>query len=426
MRFWCAVAALALPAALSGCGDPDIQRAQVPVGGAAGEVFWYDRDASDLIVITGNDSQGGAQAMAQALAWPDRLVVVAPETPRAPCAALVADAEKAARDFAARAHRPAPTAPVLVGLDGDSAMAFAADPGAAAARAIVAYNYCPASPAPRPACTLPAATSSAPAAVPIIAIPDAARCTAADVEEGLKGFADARAITPVGGAVDLISVVVSQAMASVTEREADNDLDLPLVELPAAGKDNRLAIILSGDGGWADIDRQLGEELAKRGVAVVGLDALKYFWRKKEPAAAAADLERIITHYTAAWGRSRVVLMGYSFGADVLPFLWPHLSAAARAKVSHMALLGLSPETSFEITVGGWVGVAARDAVPTGPAIKAIAGTKAFCVQAGEDTEDPCPSLGIDAVTLPGDHHFDRDYKRLSTLILDRTAAPGP
>ncbi len=434
MRFGCAIAVLLIPAALlTGCGDPDIKRATVSMGvpvskSKTGELYWFDRKASDLIIVTGNDGQGGAASMAKALAWPDRLVMVAPEMPGESCAALVAAAQKAAQDFAVGAHRPAPASPVLVGIDGDSAMAFAADHGETEARAIVALNYCPSAPAQRPACALSPATD-APVEVPIIAIPDTTRCTAADVDKTLSGFADARAIAPAGGAIDLVSAVVSQVLGTVAERGDDNDLDLPLVELPAQGKDAKtrdlLAIIVSGDGGWADIDRQVGEELSKRGVAVVGLDALKYFWRRKDSAQAAQDLEQIIDHYTTAWHRGRVVLIGYSFGADVLPFLWPHLSAAARAKVSQMALLALSAESSFEITVGGWVGVESREAVPTAPAVKAVTGTRVFCVRAGEDDDDPCPTLGIDAVSLPGDHHFNRDYKKLTALILARAAQPS-
>jgi type IV secretory pathway VirJ component len=169
----------------------------------------------------------------------------------------------------------------------------------------------------------------------------------------------------------------------------------------------------------------LGEELSKRGVAVVGFDTLKYFWRRKDPVEAAADLERVIAHYSAQWNRKRIVLIGYSFGADVLPFLWENLSAAARAKVSLVALLALSAEASFEITVGGWVGVESKESVPTAPAIRAIAGPHVLCVQAAEDESDPCPGLkasGVDALVLPGDHHFDRDYKKLSGVILTKSA----
>ncbi len=415
---------------LAGCGDPEIKRARIAMNATtSGEAFWFDAKASDLIVITGDDGQGGAETMAKALAWPDRLVMVAPSDTAQSCGALVAQAVKAAQDFAARRGRPAPSAPVLLGLDGDSAMAFAADPGAVEARAVVAFNYCPTAPAARPACAVSSAATATAVDVPIIAVPDTSRCTAADVDRTLGGFADARAITPAGGAVDLASAVVSQVMGTVAERAEDGELDLPLVELPAEGKaakgEDRLAIIVSGDGGWADIDRQVGEELSKRGVAVVGLDSLKYFWRRKEPVEAAADLERVIDHYTAAWNRHRVVLIGYSFGADILPFLWPDLSTAARAKVSHLVLLGLSAEASFEITVGGWVGVESREAVPTAPAIKQVRGASVVCVQAGEDTDDPCPTLGIDAAVLPGDHHFNRDYRKLSALILNRTLRPG-
>ncbi len=35
-----------------------------------------------------------------------------------------------------------------------------------------------------------------------------------------------------------------------------------------------------------------------------------------------------------SWGKKRVLLIGYSFGADVLPFLVSRLSAASRARVA--------------------------------------------------------------------------------------------
>ncbi len=93
--------------------------------------------------------------------------------------------------------------------------------------------------------------------------------------------------------------------------------DLPLVEVPvkegtAAPPDggDLLAIVVSGDGGWASIDRDIAEELAAKGVPAVGLDSLKYFWQARTADEGAADLARVITHYREAWRRSRVVLIG--------------------------------------------------------------------------------------------------------------------
>jgi hypothetical protein len=43
-----------------------------------------------------------------------------------------------------------------------------------------------------------------------------------------------------------------------------------------------MAVVVSGDGGWAGIDRDLGEELAREGLPVVGLNSLQYFWKPRD------------------------------------------------------------------------------------------------------------------------------------------------
>ena len=49
--------------------------------------------------------------------------------------------------------------------------------------------------------------------------------------------------------------------------------DLPLVEVPVdGGADPRFAILLSGDGGWAGLDKDVAAALAARGIPVVGWD----------------------------------------------------------------------------------------------------------------------------------------------------------
>ncbi|HKV65505.1 MAG TPA: AcvB/VirJ family lysyl-phosphatidylglycerol hydrolase, partial [Rhodanobacteraceae bacterium] len=50
----------------------------------------------------------------------------------------------------------------------------------------------------------------------------------------------------------------------------------PGVQAPA-GKDDVLTILYSGDGGWADLDKQLGTVFATRGIPVLGINSFKYF-----------------------------------------------------------------------------------------------------------------------------------------------------
>src|ERR1700760_2941365 len=95
---------------------------------------------------------------------------------------------------------------------------------------------------------------------------------------------------------------------------------LPLVEVPATqGTSDTLVVFVSGDGGWAFIDKEISKVLAANGMPTAGLNALQYFWKKRTPDEASRDLATIITRYLGAWHKSRVLLVGYSRGADALP-----------------------------------------------------------------------------------------------------------
>ncbi|OGD20983.1 MAG: hypothetical protein A2W03_07715 [Candidatus Aminicenantes bacterium RBG_16_63_16] len=117
--------------------------------------------------------------------------------------------------------------------------------------------------------------------------------------------------------------------------------DLPLIEVPAkktAG--DLLAVHLTGDGGWGVTDKGLSAELAEQGIPVVALNSLKYFWNRRTPESASQDLARILSRYILAWGKARVMLVGYSLGADVLPFMYNRLPDDLRQRVVSVVLLG--------------------------------------------------------------------------------------
>ncbi len=200
--------------------------------------------------------------------------------------------------------------------------------------------------------------------------------------------------------------------------------DLPVVNLPLPQTPtDYFAIVLSGDGGWASIDKQIGEELVKTGVPTVGFNSLQYFWKKRSPDESSADLERIIRHYQATFHRERVVLIGYSRGADVLPLMAARLPTSMLDQIRLIAFLGLEHETDLEFRLSDWMGAAHEATYQLLPELQKLEGRPMLCIYGVKEGDTLCPDLptGLaEVVRLEGGHHFDGDYRGLARLILER------
>lgn len=257
-------------------------------------------------------------------------------------------------------------------------------------------------------------------------------------EEELRAYAEASAL-PAGAVVppppgaDLAERMALLLEGPIRDQQGSGSPlgDLPVVEMPvAADRPGRLmAVILSGDGGWRDIDKQVAGVLQADGVPVVGLDALRYFWTPRTPDQLAADVARIMAHYQAAWHRPEVLLVGYSFGADVLPFAVNRLPPAARAAVRQVSLLGLSPWADFEIHVSGWVGDGPNgDSKATAPELARMDRALVQCVYGADEADSACrdPAMAAaERIETAGGHHFDGDYAALARRILEGASRRG-
>ncbi|QWW67126.1 virulence factor family protein [Rhizobium sp. WYJ-E13] len=204
----------------------------------------------------------------------------------------------------------------------------------------------------------------------------------------------------------------------------DNPLGLPLAVLDTMPNLDTMAVIYSGDGGWRDIDKEVGGMLQKEGIPVVGIDSLRYFWTERKPQETADDLSRIIEFYRKQWKVKHVLLIGYSFGADILPATYQLLKPADKTAVAQISLLSMSHQVDYVISVMGWLGQKTEGA--GGDPVKDLKGADPKLVQCiyGKDDDDDvaCPAvkdLGGEVIELPGDHHFDENYDLLTKTIID-------
>jgi type IV secretory pathway VirJ component len=330
------------------------------------------------------------------------------------CHYVISEIEALSKDLQRERSFPGYRSPILSGFGQGGALAYAAL-------------------AQSPAATVAGAAAVAPAPVLFTPVPlcEGAKATPAD-GGGFRYAADA----PLSGwwrsdpnddsPKRLYEIVMSSVRAAAAPA-ADPVSQLPLIEYQGGAAPNVLAVIYSGDGGWRDLDKQIGEILAKDGIPVVGVDCLRYFWALKTPQQVADDLALIIRTYGARWGTKHVLLVGYSFGASVLPFAINRLPADVRDRIVQISLLGLGANAAFQFSVTEWLG-AAPGTMPVLPELLKLDRHSIQCFYGEQEEDTLCPSREIsdaEIIRTSGGHHFDGDYPRLAKRIVDGLSRRG-
>ncbi|MHB1093170.1 AcvB/VirJ family lysyl-phosphatidylglycerol hydrolase [Thiobacillus sp.] len=214
----------------------------------------------------------------------------------------------------------------------------------------------------------------------------------------------------------------SKAVSSPVQIPKETSVnELPLITVGATQPGDTLAILLTGDGGWAGLDKALSATLAARGIPVIGWDSLRYYWTPRTPDTAARDLARILTYYQTTPKQKKFILIGYSFGADVLPFLVRRLPGELKSRIEKVILLAPGTHAHFEFKLADWLG-GADDGLDIRNEVAHLTDTPLLCLYGSGDRDSLCPGLGAGmgkSVALPGGHHFDGDYAGLARLITD-------
>jgi type IV secretory pathway VirJ component len=197
--------------------------------------------------------------------------------------------------------------------------------------------------------------------------------------------------------------------------------DLPLLTTvpKISAPEMPVVLLISGDGGWYSFEQSISDKLAESGVYSIGLDSRKYFWKRKTPEETAADMARALTFYGSKWERSKFVLIGYSLGAEIVPFLYNRLPGEVKAKIQSAILLSPDVSTDFEIHISNMLGMGnSQNTYNVPDEIKKMQPLLTLIILgSGEKSKIPGLLGGSGPVIreLPGDHH----YKSNISLIVN-------
>jgi type IV secretory pathway VirJ component len=198
--------------------------------------------------------------------------------------------------------------------------------------------------------------------------------------------------------------------------------DLPVTAWNGDSLDKRpLIFYVSGDGGINRFSTQLCETIKNEGYDVAALNARSYFYSRKTPEQTAFDFGNYLNQIIKGRINQQIVLIGYSFGADIVPFILNRLPNYIHTKVMVSFLMASSGSTDFEIHWSDILGGNSKRKMDVVSEINRLAGDSIVIISAGNDH-----SLDINKITLhtytrevlPGGHHFDGDTDEITKVII--------
>jgi len=197
--------------------------------------------------------------------------------------------------------------------------------------------------------------------------------------------------------------------------------DMPLTLNPTSLKNSLpLAFFISGDGGWTNFDQAICAKLAEKGMPAVGLDAQKYFWNEKQPRETADEITNAVKHYMQQWNKSSFILIGYSFGAGVVPFIASNISGPLKETLKGVFCLSPDETADFEIHISDMLNLGHKEKYNVISELKKITTLRPVCVfgnDEGVELRNLFSIKGVRVETLPGSHHYNNDFNALATII---------
>jgi type IV secretory pathway VirJ component len=200
---------------------------------------------------------------------------------------------------------------------------------------------------------------------------------------------------------------------------------VPARAAPAPAARGVAAVLFSGDMGFhIGMAGAVASRLAEAGIPVVGVNSLTFFRTRRSQADTEALVEAAMARALRLTHRPRLLLIGQSYGADILPTGYAGVPAPLRARVALLALVVPGERVALQASPAGLLPVSApsSDALP---AAAHLGSTPTLCVFGAEQRDSLCARLrlrNLSRAALPGGHYLHRDSGAVARALLSGLA----
>jgi type IV secretory pathway VirJ component len=226
----------------------------------------------------------------------------------------------------------------------------------------------------------------------------------------------------------ILTASSKRAALVVSVKTSRGEYPMP-VYAPEGDPAKPLVLILSGEGGWRSFDEMLAGFLRKEGFWVGGVDCMKYFWRPQDNRKVlAADIRSYADVLARRSGRSpgsEVILAGFSFGADLAP--WIAGGEGWGNRIAGLVMIGPDQEGSLEFRVTELLGFSSKEHVfRVAEVLDSARGIPLLFIHGSGDSGSAAPLLARNApepcklLTVHGaDHHFSGREMDLRAALIE-------
>lgn len=110
-----------------------------------------------------------------------------------------------------------------------------------------------------------------------------------------------------------------------------------------------LVIFFTGDSGRSHFDEKLTDSLCAENIPLMCINSYKFFHKRKTPQQTLDSILPYIASNLKKYNRRKFIFAGYSFGSEVVPFLYNLMSDDWKNRVEFMVLLSPSYTSDFKI-----------------------------------------------------------------------------